>query len=97
EKVSERVPEKVSEKVSERVPEKVPEGVSERVPEKVSEKEQQLLMILTEAPGSTKAVLAGKMGVSRKTMGTYLKSLKDKGIIARIGSARKGYWQIRMP
>jgi len=39
-------------------------------------------------------VLAEKMSVSRKTIGEYLKSLKDKGIIERIGSARNGYWKI---
>ena len=70
---------------------RVPDGVSD----KVSDREKQLLMLLTEDPGYTKPVLAEKMSVSRKTVGEYLKSLKDKGIIERIGSSRNGYWTIR--
>lgn len=69
--------------------------VSNGVTDKVSDREKQLLMLLTEDPGYTKPVLAEKMSVSRKTVGEYLKLLKDKGIIERIGSARNGYWKIK--
>ena len=78
-------------RVSNGVTDKVPDGVSD----KVTDREKQLLMLLTEDPGYTKQVLAEKMSVSRKTIGEYLKSLKDKGIIERIGSARNGYWKIK--
>ena len=78
-------------RVANRVTDKVPDGVSD----KVTDRERQLLMLLTEDPGYTKPVLAEKMSVSRKTVGEYLKLLKDKGIIERIGSARNGYWKIK--
>ncbi len=78
-------------RVSNGVTDKVPDGVTD----KVSDREKQLLMLLTEDPGYTKPVLAEKLSVSRKTIGEYLKSLKDKGIIERIGSARNGYWKIK--
>lgn len=45
-------------------------------------------------PGHTVQEFADKMPVSRKSVSGYLKSLKDKGIIERIGSARRGYWKI---
>lgn len=77
-------------RVSGRVTNKVTDGVTDRV----TDKEKQLLMLLTEDPGYTKPVLADKMSVSRKTVGEYLKSLKDKRVIERVGSARKGYWKI---
>ncbi|WP_243134950.1 winged helix-turn-helix transcriptional regulator [Murimonas intestini] len=35
-----------------------------------------------------------KLLVSRKTVSQRLKELKEKGIIERIGSDRKGYWKI---
>ena len=73
---------------------RVPNGVLDKVPDKVSDREKQLLMLLTEDPGYTKPVLAEKMSVSRKTVGEYLKSLKDKEMIERVGSARNGYWKI---
>ena len=77
-------------RVSNGVTDKVPDWVSD----KVTDREKQLLKLLTEDPGYTKPVLAEKMSVSRKTIGEYLKSLKDKGIIERIGLARNGYWKI---
>ena len=78
-------------RVNDRVNDRVPDKVSDKVPDR----EKQLLMLLAEDPGYTKPVLAEKMSISRKTVGEYLKLLKDKGIIERIGSARNGYWKIK--
>jgi ATP-dependent DNA helicase RecG len=39
--------------------------------------------------------MAEKLGVSRKTIATRLKKLKEKDIIERVGSDRKGYWKIK--
>ena len=77
-------------RVSDRVTDKVSDGVFDRV----TDREKQLLMLLAEDPGYTKQALAEKIHVSKKTVGEYLKSLKDKGIIERVGSARNGYWKI---
>lgn len=38
--------------------------------------------------------LAAKLQVSRKTVSLRIALLKRKGILTRIGSATKGYWQI---
>lgn len=61
---------------------------------KVTEAEQELLILLFEDPASTYSVLAEKLGVSRKTISSRIKSFKNKGILQRIGSDTKGYWQI---
>ena len=74
---------------------KVTEGVTEKVTEKVTEAEQKLLSLLLEDPAYTYAVLAKKLGVSRKTISSRIKSLKDKGILQRVGSDTKGHWQIK--
>ena len=66
----------------------------DRVTEKVTETELKLLALLLEDPAYTYTVLAEKLGVSRKTISSRIKSLKDKGIIQRIGSDTKGHWQI---
>lgn len=65
-----------------------------KVTEKVTEKEQELLGLLLEDPGYTMPQLADKLKISRKTVATRLKSLKEKGVVKRIGSDRKGYWKI---
>ena len=73
---------------------RVTDRVTNKVTDQYSEKEKQLLQLLVEDPGYTMPQLAEKMGVSRKTIGIYLRKLKSEGIIERIGSPRKGYWKI---
>ena len=38
--------------------------------------------------------MAEKLGVSRKTVSDRIKSLKEKGVIIRVGSDTRGYWNI---
>ena len=38
--------------------------------------------------------LAERLGVSRKTVATRLKKMKELGLIERIGYDRKGYWKL---
>ena len=62
--------------------------------EKVTDTEQKLLALLIEDPAYTYATLVQKLGVSRKTISLKIKSLKEKGILQRIGSDTKGYWKV---
>lgn len=85
----------VSEKVIEAVSEKVGKKVGKKVGEKLSENEKAILLLLVEDPAYTYSELAAKSGASEKTVHKWMKSLKDRGIIERIGSARAGYWEIK--
>ena len=76
-----------------RVTDKVTEKVIDQVIDKVTEREYAVLKLLEEDPGYTTVQLAEKMQVTRKTVSVYIKSLKDKKIIERVGSDRKGYWK----
>lgn len=75
-------------------PGKVTERVTEGVTEKVTEKENEILVLLRMDPGYTYADMAEKLSVSRKTISARVKSLKEKGLIRRIGSDTNGYWEI---
>lgn len=72
---------------------RVTEKVTEKVTE-VTEPEKEVLSLLLEDPAYTYAVLADKLGISRKTVSLRIKQLKEKGILQRIGSDTKGHWQI---
>ncbi len=72
-------------------PENYVAGVTEKVTDRVTDKEQRVLNLLQEDPGFTTTLMAERMGVSRKTIGEYLKSLRSKGIIERVGSDRKQF------
>lgn len=67
---------------------------SDKVTDRVTDKELELLQLLSEYPNYTMLQLSEKAGVSRKTIALRLKHLKEQGLIERIGSDRKGYWQI---
>ena len=70
------------------------DNLSDNLSDKLSDKEQKTLELLLEDPGYTALQLAEKLHVSRVSVTKYLKTLKRKGIIERIGSDRSGYWKI---
>ena len=69
--------------------------VNDRVNVHVNDRENILLNYLAQDPGYTVTQLATMMNVSRKTIAGYLKTLKEKGAIERIGTTRTGYWKIK--
>lgn len=73
---------------------RVTDGVNDRVNDKVNENERAVLTLLQSDPGYTITALAASLGLSRKTIASRIKTLKEKGIIERIGSSKKGYWKI---
>lgn len=86
---TDRVNDRVNEKVNDRVNE------NDRVNDGVNEMEKNLLALLIENPKYTVTQLADKLKVSRKTIAGKLQILKEKDLIERIGSSRKGYWKVK--
>lgn len=56
--------------------------------------DELILSAISESPSMTKPELAQKIGISRKTVGVYLKKLKTQKKIERVGNNRTGYWKI---
>ena len=69
--------------------------MTDKVTDKVTEKELKVIKLLIMNPAYTLPKIANKINVSRKTVAQLIKSLKEKGIIERISSDRKGYWKIK--
>lgn len=69
-----------------RFSEKVTDRVNDRVNVHLTDRETQILNYLDQDPGYTVTALAELMGISRKSVAGYLKKLKEKRIIERIGS-----------
>jgi len=67
---------------------------SDKLSDKLSDKELKALELLTVDPGYTSQQIADIMKVSRVSVTKYLQVLKEKGLITRISSDRKGYWKI---
>ncbi len=65
------------------------------VTEKVTDvTEKRMIELLKDNSRYKTAELAEMLDISRKTVSVKLKNLREKGIIERVGSDRKGYWNI---
>jgi len=78
-----------------RMTDRLSDRLSEKLSDKLSDKEKLTLELLVEDPGYTSPQIAEKMGVSRVSVTKYLNALKEKRLIERVGSDRKGYWKVK--
>lgn len=67
---------------------------NDRVTDRVTDSMMQILNLLREDPAYSYHNLADKTRMSRKTVAVNIRKLKELNYITRIGSDRKGYWQI---
>lgn len=67
-----------------------------KVTEKVTEKEQKVIDVIIRNPEYTTTEIGKELEITRKTVSKRLKSLKERGVVERIGSDRKGYWKINL-
>ena len=53
------------------------------------------MKIIIENPEITQVNIANRLGTAPKTVQRGIATLKTKGIIERVGSNKKGYWEIK--
>jgi ATP-dependent DNA helicase RecG len=70
------------------------ENLTESFTENLTENEKALLNLIKNNPIATTTEMATQLEVSRQTVSAWLKSLREKGLITRIGSDTKGHWEI---
>ncbi len=83
-----------SPRVNDRVNDKVNDRVNDKVNDRVNEIEEKILKFIDNDPAITITQLSMELELSRKTIAAKLKTLKEKKMIERVGSSRKGYWKI---
>ena len=64
--------------------------------DQLSENERRTLEALIEDPGRTSQQIAETLSVARSSASRFLKGLKDKGLIERVGSDKTGRWKINI-
>ena len=77
-------------KVTDRVTDRVTDGVTDRV----TDAENKVLSLLVIDPGYSYVSISENLHISKKTVAEHIKSLKEKGIIKRIGNNKTGHWDI---
>lgn len=73
---------------------RVNDRVNDKVNDRVNEIEEKILKFIDNNPAITITQLSMELELSRKTIAAKLKTLKEKKMIERVGSSRKGYWKI---
>ena len=73
---------------------RVNDRVNDKVNDRVNEIEEKILKFIDNDPAITITQLSMEVELSRKTIAAKLKTLKEKKMIERVGSSRKGYWKI---
>ena len=53
-----------------------------------------MLSLIKSNNGTTTGEIASKIGLSRSAVQTIINLFKSKGILIRVGSDRRNYWQI---
>ncbi len=73
---------------------RVTEEVTDGVTDKVTDKEEMIFKLIQKNPDITYQEMVNELKTSRKTVSKYVKILKEKGLIRRVGSDRQGSWEI---
>ena len=64
--------------------------------EKTGQKDTQgrILKLIEENPSITQDAISKQIGMARSGIAEHIRKMKERGIIERVGSDRKGYWKI---
>ena len=81
------------EKTTHKVPNKVPNKLLEAFPE-IQAMTWNVYNMLRADNHLTTALVAEALGISDRMVRKHLTTLKEKGLISRIGSNKTGYWEI---
>lgn len=70
------------------------ENLPENLPENLGELNRRILAEIVANPTITYDGLAKNLGKTRETVRVHLKSLREKGLVDRIGPAKGGRWVV---
>lgn len=67
---------------------------TENCTENINETQRKIIELIKYNPNITQKIMMKEINLSRTAVTLNLKQLKDKKIIKRVGSDRKGYWKL---
>ena len=85
------------EEVPNKVPNKVPKKVADKVANKVANKSaQKVLLLLYDNGRLTRVELSALTGLSLGGIKKIINSLRESGLIERVGSNKTGFWKVNL-
>ena len=90
----------------EQLPDKVPSGVPNKIPNKVPNKLRgkhpefsdavwEVYALVKRKPTITSNELGFALGISDRMVRKHISTLRDAGLLVRVGSNKTGYWEVR--
>lgn len=73
------------------------EGLAERWVEGLVESQRAILRLVVGNPSISKKAMASMIGISSTAVDKNIETLKEKGLLMRIGPAKGGHWEITNP
>ena len=73
------------------------ESYQEGSQEDIDETAGKILYLLKDNPNITGAVIADRLGISRRAVTKQIAALKSKGLVKRIGPDKGGHWEVMEP
>ena len=71
---------------------------SERWSEKgLSKRQIEILELIRQSPKTSRRNLSEKLGINQSAIQKHLESLKEKGVLKRVGPSKGGYWSVPLP
>jgi ATP-dependent DNA helicase RecG len=76
------------------VSDKVGDIEKDRVKGRVNDTQKNIILMMEDNPKITAKELAGKLNINERSVRKNIKSLKESGIVERVGSAKSGDWEV---
>ena len=70
------------------------EGLVKELVKELSQNQIKLLDLIETRPNVTKEEIAKLIGISTTAIDKNIKTLREKGILERVGVRKEGYWKI---
>ena len=84
--------ENIGENIGDGIGENIGDGIGENIGE--HETQSKILRLMRSNPTISAKAIAAEIGIAPRNVEAHIRSMKKAGLVARIGAAKGGYWEI---
>lgn len=69
-------------------------GITDSITENITDTQKEILKLIAVDPSITQQKISEVVGISRRNINANMTKLKEAGVLKRVGTDRKGFWEI---